>query len=188
MAKVTADYSNKSIKEMLKALDELEPKLSAKLKRDAKKAAEPLADKIRQAIPQSSPLSGMVNDGRMGWGVKVKPNKVNISWRVARSRTKHTTGLVTVQVMSPATAITDYAGRKGQSSPRRSETKPYTRNGKTRTHKVTTQGRAMINTLNRTRRASRWAWYAAEKALPATNKAVKSIIEEYAKKVNRELK
>lgn len=163
-----ADFDASDIRGLMKALNDIEPGLANKMKADARKAANPVVKEIKAVIPAVSPLSGMNNKGRLGWGVGKKANDVRPSFAIKRSRTKDTTALVSVKVNSAATALTDYAGRRSS--------------GKTKS------GKAMIVALNRKRRASRWAWFGAEKALPETTRAVKSIIEEYGKKVSRKFR
>lgn len=163
-----ADYKATDIRALVKALDAIEPKLGLQLKRDSKKAAKPLQDDIKSAIPNVTPLSGMDNRGRLGWGIGKPANSVTTSFSIKRSRKKDTTPLVSVKVNSAATALTDYAGRRSD--------------GKTRS------GKAMIVALNRKRRASRWAWFGAEKSLPQVTRAVKGIIDEASKKISRGFK
>ena len=163
-----ADYQATDIRKLLKALDAIEPKAGNALKRDAKKAAKPLQDGIKKTIPRVSPLSGMNNNGRLGWGQGKPAQSVTTSWKMKRSRRKAETSLLSVRVNSPATALTDYAGRRSGGR--------------------TPQGRAMIQKLNQTRRASRWAWFAAEKYLPQVTNAVKGIIEDASKRISKDFK
>ena len=160
-----ADYDARDIKALFKELDAIEPGLVNKLRRDVRKVADPVVKGVKSAIPPVSPLSGMNNKGRLGWGVGKKALDVKPSITTKRSKKVHTTALVSVRVNSPATALTDYAGRRSL--------------GKTKS------GKAMIVALNRKRRASRWLWFGGEKALPATVNAVKGIIDNASKKISQ---
>lgn len=163
-----ADFQADDIRALFKALDAIEPKSANKLKAKAKKATQPLVKKIKDTIPRVSPLRGMQNKGRLGWGIGKKADDVRPYFNVSRSRRAHTTALVKVQVNGAATAMTDYAGRRSS--------------GNTRS------GRAMIQKLNQRRKASRWAWFAAEKALPEVTREVKGIIDDAAKEISRGFK
>lgn len=54
------------VRETIRALQEIEPKLKNEAVREMKKAAKPLADAMKANFPSEPPLSGMVY-GRLAW-------------------------------------------------------------------------------------------------------------------------
>lgn len=149
------------INKMLKALKEIDPELRKQFVRDAKQVAKPVDTLIKQSIPSVAPLSGMNNNGRLGWGVGKKADSTTIQFKASGSRRTAVTPLVKIRVNSAATVLADMAGRKA--------------NGNTRA------GRAMIRNLNeRVRHASRFVYPAGEKAQPEAEKQIKAIIEKVA--------
>jgi hypothetical protein len=176
-------------KEIVKALNELEPGLKNKMIKEIRLVAAPSITAIKSAIPKVSPFESKVRtpniNGRLAWGKGKKPDDVRISFKTKASKKFAVTSLVTLVVGSPATALADVAG-KGSGEVRRAVTKEYYWQGQTRTHKVTTQGQKMIRHL-RNRRKNNFVYPAVEKSLPMVKAEIKSIIERYAAKVNRKL-
>ena len=78
----------------------------------------------------------------------------------------------------------DYAGKRGVQT-RSQTTRPYAYKGGTRTHRNNGQGQAMVNRLNSIRSASRFAWPAAERALPMVQAKVQSVLESAAAQISR---
>jgi hypothetical protein len=162
------------IKQMQQALNALEPNLAKQLQREAKAIAKPGADKVKAAIPSVVPLtgkdgfSGMLNHGRLGWGIGKPANSVSVRYRTSRSKTAKVTSLVSIWVNSPATAMIDTAG-KGKHTKR------------------TRQGIVMINKL-RSLGVNNFAWPAIEKEIPRMNAEIRLVIGKYADRLNRELR
>lgn len=179
-----ADVVYSNVRELHKRLDAIDPALKKAMVKDAKLAAKPLQTGIKAAIPSVSPLSGFNNPGRLGYGVGKPAKSVTTSYRTGRSRNTAITSLLSVKVNSPAVALMDYAGRKPR-GPVRQVTRPYAYKGGTRTHRVNGQGEAMIDRLNTLRRASRFAWPAAERALPAVQAQVKGILDKASSRISR---
>lgn len=175
-------FSN--VRELHRRLDAIDPALKKAMVKDAKLAAKPLQTGIRTAIPSVSPLSGFENSGRLGYGVGKPAKSVTVSYRTGRSKNTAITSLLSVKVNSPAVALMDYAGRKPR-GPVRQVTRPYAYRGGTRSHRVNGQGEAMIDKLNMMRRASRFAWPAAERALPAVQAQVKGILDRASQRISR---
>ena len=177
-------------KEILKALDQLQPGLKKVLVREVKFAAAPAITAIKSAIPKVNPFISPVRPvsntrGRLGWGVKVKPDAVKPSFKTKASKKFAVTSLVSIVVSSPATALADVAG-KGSGVPRRTVTDSYSWKGQTRSHRVTTQGRSMIRHLKKNNH-NNFVYPAVEKSLPRVQAEIKLILENYAAKVNRKL-
>lgn len=179
-----ADVVYSNVRELHRQLDAIDPALKKAMVRDAKLAAKPLQTGIKSAIPSVAPLSGFNGSGRLDWGVGKPVKSVTISYRTGRSKTTAITSLLSVKVNSPAVALVDYAGRKPR-GPARQVTRPYAYKGGTRTHRVNGQGEAMIDRLNTLRRASRFAWPAAERALPAIKVQVQGILDRESKRISR---
>jgi hypothetical protein len=179
-----ADVVYSNVRELHRRLDAIDPAIKKAMIKDAKLAAKPLQTGIRSAIPSISPLSGFENSGRLGYGSGKPAKSVTISYRTGRSKRTAITSLLSVKVNSPAVALMDYAGRKPR-GPVRNVTRPYAYKGGTRTHRVNGQGEAMIDKLNMMRRASRFAWPAAERALPAVQAQVKGILERASQRISR---
>jgi hypothetical protein len=177
-------------KEIVKALEALEPGIKKVLVREVKFAAKPTMEAIKSAIPSVNPFISGVRPvantrGRLGWGVKVAANTVKPSFKTKASKKFAVTSLVSIVVSSPATALADVAG-KGSGAVLNPVTKSYPYKDGSRTHRTTTQGQKMIRHL-RSRNASNFVYPAAEKSLPMVQAEIKLILERYAAKVNRKL-
>lgn len=179
-----ADLIYTNVRELNRRLDAIDPALKKAMVKDAKLAAKPLQSGIKSAIPSVSPLSGANSAGRLGWGQTKPVKSVTVSYRTERSKTTAITSLLSVKVNSPIVALMDYAGRKPR-GPVRQVTRPYAYKGTTRTHRVNGQGEAMIDRLNTVRKASRFAWPAAEQTLPAVQAQVKGILDRASKTISR---
>jgi hypothetical protein len=179
-----ADLIYTNVRELNRRLDAIDPALKKAMVKDAKLAAKPLQTGIKSAIPSVSPLSGANSAGRLGWGQTKPVKSVTVSYRTGRSKTTSITSLLSVKVNSPIVSLMDYAGRKPR-GPVRQVTRPYAYKGTTRTHRVNGQGEAMIDRLNTVRKASRFAWPAAEQTLPAVQAQVKGILDRASKTISR---
>jgi hypothetical protein len=173
------------IKGLLKDLEALEPGLKKQLVRDAKAEAKPIVTIIKSQIPTTAPLSGMANNGRVGWGVGKPANSVTVKFRSGRSRISAVTPLVSIWVNSPMTAIADVAGKGGMRKARK-VTSEYAYKDGTREHRVTSQGRWMIRRLKE-RNLNNFIYPNVEDRLEDAQAEVKLVIERYAAKVNRKL-
>lgn len=176
-------------KELVKALNELEPGMKNAMVREMRKIAQPSIKAIKSAVPAVVPLSGMSQiknpNSRLAWGADKKPDAVGFSFKTKASKKFAVTSLARLVVQSAATAMADTAG-KGSGVPVRTVTRPYAYRGGERTHRVTTQGSTMIRKL-RARRASNFVYPAVEQSLPMLRQEIKLIIEKYAAKVNRKI-
>jgi len=176
-------------KEIVKALEDLEPGLKNKMVKEMRAIAKPEITAIKNAIPSTVPLSGLSQtknpNSRLAWGAGVKANNVGLYFKTKASKKFAVTSLVSLIVKSPATALADVSG-KGSGVPVRNVTRPYAYKGGTRTHRVTTQGSSMIQVL-RSRRKNNFVYPAVEKSLPMLQVEIKLILERYTAKVNRKL-
>ena len=154
------------IAKLQRELMKIEPELKKRLVRDIKQVAEPVKNKVKSAIPTIAPLSGMNNRGRLGWqpATGKKPNDVRIVYRAGSKRNAGLVkSLVSVNVGSAVVVMSDMAGKRN----------PMGRNAR---------GAAMIRNLGR--KPSRYAWPAAEEALPGAQGKIKNIIDGYCREWN----
>ena len=160
------------IQKVQRELMKIEPELKKQLVRDIKQVAEPVQSAVKSAIPTVSPLiRGMGQSrGRLGWDPDKgkKPSDVRIVYRSGAKRTAPlVTSLVSVNVGSAAVTMLDMAGKRN----------PNGRNAR---------GAAMIRNLNDKGfgKPSRFAWPAAEKALPQVEGKIERIVADYCKQWN----
>jgi hypothetical protein len=177
-------------KELVKALNSLEPGMKNAMVKEMRGKAAPAITAIKDAIPKTNPFISRIRPvantrGRLGWGVKVKPDTVKPSFSTKASKKTAVTSLVRIVVSSPATALADVAG-KGSGAVLNPVTKPYDYKGGTRTHRTTTQGQKMIKHLKK-KKASNFVYPSVEKILPMVKLEIKLVIEKYAAKVNRKI-
>jgi hypothetical protein len=173
------------VKGLLRDLEGLTPGLKKQLIRDAKAIGKPIAAVIKSQIPTTAPLSGMANNGRLGWGSGKPANSVTVKFRSGRSRYTAVTPLVSVWVNSPMTAVADIAG-KGNMRKAKRVTSEYAYKDGSRRHQVTSQGRWMIRGL-RERNLNNFVYPNVEDRLDDAQAEVKLIIDKYARMVNRKL-
>jgi hypothetical protein len=184
------------VKGLIRDLNAFEPGLKKEMVREAKDIAKPIASNIKQAIPTTAPLSGMSitknPSGRLAWGGstnakggRIPANQVSVRFRSGRSRTRAITPLLSIWVTSPMTAIADVAG-KGSMRKAKKITNEYAYKNGRRTHRVTNQGRIMIDRL-RQRNANDFIYPAVGDSIDDAEVRVKLVLNKYAKKVNRKL-
>jgi hypothetical protein len=147
-------------------LNKIDSGLKKALVRDIKEVAKPVQSAVKSAIPVVAPLSGLNNRGRLGWTPDKgkKPNDVRIVYRSGSRRNAGIiTSLVSVNVGSAAVTMIDIAGKRNP-------------NGRD------PRGAALIRNLGK--QPSRYAWPAAETALPAVEGKIEHIVAEYCKQFN----
>lgn len=149
------------VNEMIKELKQIEPELYRQLRKDLIQDVKPLYSVIKSRIPVEAPLSGMNNQGRLGWG---KP--VRVSAKINMRKRRGYTSLLSVKTSNAAVEMVDMAGSASQ--------------GKT------ASGRAMI--ANLPGKPSRYVWAAATRYLPQIVDSANKTLERYSKIKNRTLK
>lgn len=179
-----ADIAATDVRALTRALNSIDKTLKTEMVREIKGTAKGLQSDIKRAIPTTSPLSGANTNGRLGWGQGKRANTVSINYKGTGSKKKEITPLLKLTVQSPLTAVLDMAGR-GSGIPRRAVTRDYQVNGKTRRHRVTTQGRGLINKMRQSGQPSRYAWKSVEHKLPQVARDVQSILDKTSKKISR---
>ena len=177
------------IKPLMRELNALSPGLKKQLVKDAKDIARPIANNIKKVIPDVAPLSGMSKEnnphGRLAWGAGKPAKQVSIRFRSGYSRMSAITSLVSIWVTSPMTAVADIAG-KGSMRKARRITNEYLYKGGTRRHKVTTQGRIMVERLKE-RNANDFVYVAVGDSIDDAQQEIKLVIDRYAQMVNRKI-
>lgn len=175
-------YSN--VRELTRQLKAIEPALQKAMVREVKAEVKLLATMVKTALPTVSPLSGANTNGRLGFGVGKPSNSVSVRYRSGGSKRTAITSLASVRVNNALTSIMDYAGKNGTTT-RSQVTRPYAYKGGTRVHRLNGQGQAMVDRLDAVRRPSRFAWPAAERALPMVQARVQSVLESAAAQISR---
>lgn len=187
------------VRGMTRKLNQIEDGLRKQLLRDAKAPARALDQQVlKPAIRNIQPLSGFKRGrGRMGWdsattskGQKVSPDKTQVQFRTAGSKTSAVTSLVSVKVLNPAVVVSDIAGRSGRAIGQgyhgSGYTREYRRGNRTMRHRINGQGRAMISALGG--RASRYLWPAVEERRAMVGAQIQQVIDKYMRIAQRGLK
>jgi hypothetical protein len=205
-------------RDLMRALNKVEPGLSKKVRAEARRVAEPLRREIKAGIPKTAPLSkplkggGMVTPiGRLSWG-RGKPADSAVFDTRAPRKMKDKTSLIKIKVGSPATVMADMMGRSGRwvnAKPIATGTKSNTATYVTRDGRViegyrytyhTKQGAVIGGRQHRIRnqgrglikalgsQGSRWVWKSAERGLPAAKRAVSQVMQDAIVLVNESLR
>jgi len=156
-----------TVNQFLRSIRRVDPDLRKQLVRRVKEIGKPVQSAIKANLPIQPILKGMVNNGRLGWGVGKPATSTTLRFRATASKTSAVSPLLSVVINSPAMVVTDIAGRRSE--------------GRTKA------GRAMIARLNRERRASRFVYPAGDKAKPGVEEQIKATIEEAARDTLRNL-
>lgn len=161
--------------EVAKTLRVLDKELLNAARKDLRTGARPLADAVKAGIPSEVPMSGMLNNGKLGFSpgavkVTVRTNFTKSAERnnrplvaiVAGTKGKQTFGGANFQII-------DQAGRK--------------KRGKT------ASGRNMIRVLNEKHgRASRIVYPSIEPKLPQVEKTLRDTIKKLGRDYTNRLK
>lgn len=166
------------VRELQRRMKNIEPRLRTNFVRELKSIGKPLESEIKTGIGTIKPLSGMLKDqGRLGWGNGVKPDKTLIQFRTSMGGKSLTTSLLRIKVFSPATVLTDMAGRSGRfiGEGRRNDNASASEK---RRNANPNKGNAFIRSLNEKNggSASRRIWPAAEKSLPDVRRQVEVVL------------
>ena len=186
------------MRQLQRALKNIDPEFRKHLLREAKAPAEPVRQNIITAIGRVTPNSGLTR-GRLNWnnsldakGKKHKPTDVKIQFRTASSGKSDRTTLVRVRVASPAVVFADMAGRsgtyinsgyRGSGRTRKYQWRSPSGDIISRSHKVNGQIEGIFKKLGR--KASRFVWPAAEKSIPQVQSEIEKVIDKYIDIVNR---
>ena len=180
--KVSHSVEVYGIRETLAEIRYVDKDLFFAIRGHMKRTGDILGNRVIMSSPLTGPTRGFRNHrGRTAW----KPGtfKTEVSGRNARKNMTGSTPLLSVKFGGAAFNIADMAGKVGKT--RKKVTDIYEWRGTTRKHKVTTQGQNMIEALKR--KPSRYVWSEAEGQLPMIQASVLAGVEEYMRKVNRNL-
>lgn len=175
---VTVKVEVNGLKEALKDINKINPKLRKQFTKDFTAACQPLIDEARSNVPTAPPLSGMENNwkGKQLWtGREAKDIRAKIDTRRARARNLQkgvqyeSMGVVKVVAKGRAMSIFDMAGSRDKPTGDR--------------------GRVFIDVLNqRFGKASRVMWPASELTLSKVQRNVEPIVDKVMKSTTRDLK
>lgn len=136
------------MKQALAVLKQADPKALNHVRKAFRSALSADAKGLAAAVPNQPPLSGMATEGRLRWPSSVRGT---VSTSTGARRGRDASPLVSIVVTSTdgdaALKMAELAGARNKVW--RGTTGEYTTSrGVTRRHRVTTQGRSMIRTLN----------------------------------------
>jgi len=181
------------VKETIALMRTVQPEMLKQLRKDIRKIANPAVTAIKSTVPSVSPFAGRSKDG-MSHNGKTAWSGVAVSVSVTsgqRSRGFASTTANLAAIVSTGKNkqfgfnIVDMAGKsnKIRSGGR---TRPYQRNGVTRTHALNGQGAGLISNLPK--RPSRYVYPAIESKLPAIYSEVAVAIEVASKTINGKIR
>jgi hypothetical protein len=181
------------VKETIALMRQVQPEMLKQLRKDIRKIANPAVTAIKSTVPSVSPFAGRSKDG-MSHNGKTAWSGVAVSVSVTpgqRSRGFASTTANLAAIVSTGKNkqfgfnIVDMAGKsnKVRSGGR---TRPYQRNGVTRTHALNGQGAGLISNLPK--RPSRYVYPAIESKLPAIYSEVASAIEVASQTINGKIR
>lgn len=181
------EIAPQNIAPTLKALKQLEPEQIKKLRSDIKTELSSIMGQIQNSIPEAAPLSGMANNGRLGW----KSPRVSISLTPGTYfKAKNYHPLVSITISGAAFKMAELAGSRGKVGSWRNRTPSYNnRWGQSQDHAITTQGASLIEALKQrypfSGKAGRFAFKRYIQVQDGASEAVLKIINEYVDDFNR---
>lgn len=187
MLKTSVEVDGASIRAAMKALDEIDPELRKKMRKELAAALGGVTNDIRASIPTVSPLSGMVTQGRLRWGI---PKKPTVSLTPGRS--KKGVSFLSIKASANPEAAFAMAERAGSRKDWATGfSRNYNKNGKEVNHRLNGQGKAMTDALNKRYpmkgRGGRWAFDTFRKDRPKIIAEATKIVNSYLEVVNRKL-
>ena len=185
----TLSVQVEGLKEDLKTIQSVNPKLRREFGKRFRQVAKPTIDEINRLKQPIKDLPGFDHQGRTGARI-LKPVKVDINTRRARRRaqvmrgaTYETLSTIRIRTYDAPTAIADMAGKVGkyQTSGR---SRPY--RGRPDGHALVGQGEHLANKLNSKfgMEASRFMWPSAEAKLLDTESEISAIVKDIVREVN----
>lgn len=165
------------VRETLAEIKKIDKALYWECVTEIKAATKPLVAAIGMEFNYGAPLSGMNNNGRLGW----KPPKIQAKFGGRKPKDVEEWGLVKIVISGAAAQMADLAATSHNGV----STRQYGwKNGK-RSHKVNGQGTAMISNLPG--KASRYVYPIVESFMPMTTRAILAAIEKTSKIINKNL-
>lgn len=151
--------------ETLRELREIEPRFFRQAVNDIKTDIQPVVEAVKSAIPATSPISGFEHEGRTAYR---NPKKVRSRVSTRRPRGLQGANIITIRAESTAISILDMVG-KSTKSPR------------------TPQGAALIGTMNKRGKASRYVWPAVERNYPQIENSLRQTLGKISEQANKNL-
>tara|TARA_R110002153_G_C13194683_1_gene486391 strand:+ start:52 stop:636 length:585 start_codon:yes stop_codon:yes gene_type:complete len=175
---------------IIRELNKIEPSLSRGFKKNFKSIAAPVREGIRDSIPSQPPHRGLRKvrsaTGKT-WNNRRNARTVLVKFVAPKTSATKALGILSLNVVSAATVMADFAGR-GSSSINGRMTEPYEyhiRGVKTeRKHKVNGQGKALIRALGKS--PSRYIYPGAEKRGEEAREKFMDVVGDALKTIERE--
>jgi len=200
---VATDYEAELLvsdfKRIVRELNKMDDDLVKEMRRGIRQIAEPVRAGIRAAIPSRAPISGMVRKlspvGKT-WNTGRRARTVKIEVSSPKRGLDKDQALVTLVVPSPATIIADMAKNFGRRDgamtdwyvyPRSKTTTENSRPGERR-HRISGQGRAMVQALGVSpQNRSRYVYPGAEKRVPEAREKFANLMFDAAERIEKNI-
>jgi hypothetical protein len=191
MADVVVKYVG--VNAMIQTLQTLEPETYKQLRKDIRSITAPAVSAVKSRVPTISPFAGgkdgFTHSGRTAWSGASVTTNITPAQR-SRAYGSTTSNLVAISATGQRGQfgfnILDMAGRgTGRGRNPKTQTKPYSYKGGTRTHRLNGQGQAMIDALSK--QPSRYFYPAIEDQLPEIRRRVEATIDKVAADMNRKI-
>ena len=181
----------RGLKENLRLLNELNPKLRREFGKRFRDIAKPGAKAAQQLRDQSRDVRGFDHAGRTGLS-SMKAIGVKVDTRRGRRQAGgqranfETTGVVKILTKDATSAIMDMAGRAGGIQ-RGARSRPYA--GRPQGHALNGQGAHMVKKLNDSfgSPASRFMWRGAEQGMGEMDNVLRDMVADVSRELQREL-
>lgn len=214
MLKAVTEFNAKDIRELKRALKEIEPGLVQEMAGEIRKIARPIERQIKSNIPKAPPTSGMggvvkirnkqngnvyyaINEGRLRWDgqgtnppvgkikKRYRADDTSISQSIKSSGRSLTTPLAKVILQSAAASVADMAGRVGRGASISREYTVRLRNGDIVKRRHKVTSQGNHFVSLLAGRASRYGWPALESKIDEVEREIEKVIENYYRKANR---
>lgn len=160
-----------STKQVLRHLKQVEPETFKQLRRDMRNEIKPIVALIKQAIPDTAPLSGLENEGRLGWN-KTNPKSVSITTSTSLSG-RGAGHILSIIESNASVSLVDKAGMRNPPVGR--GRRPENRFGENLTRRLGPSQRFGWKVINKNRRlVIKAVENIIEKIEAATNKKIRS--------------
>lgn len=177
----------KGLRETINILSKFDKELTKELRQDLAKVSAPLVTAIRSNIPTYPPIRGFKHSGRTAW--PTGPVKITTKLNTSKSRRGLEKTLVKISVINGGVEIADMAGKRNNIKTS-GQTRSYHKGSVIMSHKLSGQGKYMIEALSQTGRgrASRYIYPVVEKFKDTITMEVEKTIFKFITKGNERLK
>jgi hypothetical protein len=188
MVNVKPTIDGSAVREAIRELKKIDPKLVKALRKDLRNSLQSLASGIAGSWPADAPLSGMKHTGRTAY----QPVTASASFTPGIARRGKASSLFGVRVRIPDNRVgawlAEMGGMRGEAYIS-GYTRVYTKNSKPARHKMSGQGAYMIDRINRRTpmkgRGGRYGWaYFVGQKKDVRDKGIR-ILEKAVEAINR---